>query len=75
MDAPKSNQQRVKNLMPLETWAFIVSRVLVAFGLGILALKYFPAEASALGIPAIVVGLVVLLFASKGLVRKTNLQD
>ena len=70
MDALKSNHQRVQNLNPLEIWAFIVGRVLVAFGLGVLAVKYFPAIASPLGMPSVVVGAVVLLFGAKGLARK-----
>jgi hypothetical protein len=70
MDALKSNQQRVKNLTPLEIWAFIVGRALAAFGIGIMAVKYFPAVALPLGIPALVVGVAILLLAAKGLVRR-----
>ena len=70
MEALKANHHRVQNLTPLEIWAFIVGRVLVAFGAGILAVKYFPAFALSLGIPALVVGAVVLMIAAKGLVRR-----
>ena len=70
MDALKSNYRRVQNLTPLEIWAFIVGRVLVAFGLGVLAVKYFPSVAPSLGVPALVIGVAVLLVAAKGLTRK-----
>ncbi len=72
MNVLKSNQQRVKNLTPLEIWAFIVGRVLVGFGAGVLAVQYFPAIASPLGIPAVVVGVIILLFAAKGLTRRPD---
>jgi hypothetical protein len=75
MDALKSNHQRVKNLTPVEIWAFIVGRVLVAFGLGVLAVKYLPAFAPSLGLPALAIGLIILLFAAKGLARKPASQD
>jgi hypothetical protein len=70
MDALKSNHQRVKNLTPLELWAFIVGRALAAFGVGVLAVRYFPGIAPSLGVPALAVGVIVLLVAAKGLARR-----
>jgi hypothetical protein len=75
MNALKSNHRRVKNLTPLEIWAFIVGRVLVAFGFGVLAVKYFPTVVSPLGIPALTVGLIVLMFGAKGLARQPVPED
>jgi hypothetical protein len=75
MEILKSNQRRVQNLTPWEIWAFIAGRVLVAFGLGVLAAEYFPVRASQLALPVIIVGVVLLLFASKGLFRKQPTKD
>jgi len=64
----KWNAARVKNLTGDEVWLFIVARVLIGFGLGVLAVRYFP-QADAFGIPVLVIGIVLFLIASKGLVR------
>lgn len=66
----EANHSRVQNLTGLEIWLFIIARVLIGFGVGILAMSYFPARAVTVGWPAIAVGLVLFVVASKGLVRK-----
>jgi hypothetical protein len=66
----ESNRNRVQNLTGLEIWLFIIGRVLVAFGIGILVMVYFPSVASMLAWPAILVGIVIYLIASRGLFRK-----
>ncbi len=63
------NHKKVQNLTPWEIWMFIAGRVLMSFGLGVLAMQFFPEPASWLAIPTIVLGLVLLIFAAKGLFR------
>jgi hypothetical protein len=38
----KWNAGKVRNLSGTEIWLFIVARVLVGFGLGVLGVHYFP---------------------------------
>ncbi len=45
------NAAKVKNLNRMEVWLFIIARVLVGFGLGVLAVRYFPEIAARLGLP------------------------
>ena len=66
----ESNRSRVQGLTGLEIWLFIIGRVLVAFGSGVLAMAYFPSIASPVAWPAIVVGVVILLVAARGLLRR-----
>jgi hypothetical protein len=47
------NAGKVKNLTGTEIWLFIVSRVLVGFGLGVIGVRYFPRIAGPLGLPAL----------------------
>jgi hypothetical protein len=75
MNVLKSNHSRVQSLTPLEIWGFIAGRVLVAFALGILAVRYFPQVASLVVFPLLVLGAVLLLLASKGLARKPTAKD
>jgi len=42
----EGNRSRVQNLTSLEIWLFIIGRVLVAFGVGVLAMIYLPATAA-----------------------------
>ena len=66
----ESNRSRVQGLTGLEIWFFIIGRVLVAFGIGALAMASFPAVTSTLAWPAVVGGVVILLVASRGLFRR-----
>jgi hypothetical protein len=66
------NRAKVKNLTGLEIWLMIVGRVLVGFGFGVLAVRYLPEIANPLGVPAMLVGLVLVLIAAKGLFRSTQ---
>jgi hypothetical protein len=66
----ESNRRRVQNLTGLEIWFFIISRVLVAFGLGVLAMAHFPSVASPLAFPIVIAGILILLVASRGLLRR-----
>jgi hypothetical protein len=63
------NAGKVRNLTGIEIWLFIIGRVFFAFGFGIIAVRYYPQFAAPLGFPAIVIGLLLLLVAAKGLVR------
>jgi hypothetical protein len=70
MSLLEENQRRVRNLSPKEIWLFIVGRVLLALGLGILAMAYFPSIAFPAALPLIGVGVVFLMIAFKGYGRK-----
>lgn len=65
----KWNSERVKNLTGLEIWLFIVARVLVGFGIGLLSSRYFPTLATPVGFSAVIVGLVLFVVATQGLRR------
>ncbi|HWX22400.1 MAG TPA: hypothetical protein VN578_21065, partial [Candidatus Binatia bacterium] len=58
-----------------EIWGFIAGRVFMSFGLGVLVMQYFPQVAGSLGIPALVLGVVLLVFAAKGLARKERAKE
>jgi hypothetical protein len=63
------NSTKVKNLTGAEIWLFIVARVLIGFGAGILAYRFYPQIAGSLGWPAVLLGFVLFLIAAKGLAR------
>jgi hypothetical protein len=63
------NKAKVRNLTGMEIWLMIIGRVLAGFGLGILAVRFFPQAASPLGIPALFLGLFLMATAAKGLFR------
>jgi hypothetical protein len=63
------NRSKVRNLTGAEIWLMIIGRVLAGFGLGVLAVRYFPQVANPLGIPTLVVGMLLLLIAAKGFFR------
>ena len=66
------NAEKVGNLTPIEIWLLIIARVVIGFALGVLSTRYFPRIAEPLGIPAVVVGFALFLFAAKGLLRTSN---
>jgi hypothetical protein len=68
----EGNRQRVKNLSGGEIWLFIVARVLIGFAVGILAMVYFPSVASQIAWPALVVGVILFILASRGLFRRPS---
>jgi len=72
MSLLKWNQKKVQNLTPLEIWMFIVGRVLMSFGVGVVAMQYWADKVAWSGYPTIVVGLAILAFAAKGLMRKSS---
>jgi hypothetical protein len=57
-------------MSPGEIYMFIVGRVLVALGLGIVVERYFPVLASYLMWPLFIVGLVLLLVGSRVFFRR-----
>jgi hypothetical protein len=63
------NKAKVRNLTGAEIWLMIIGRVLAGFGLGVLAVRYFPQVANPLGIPALAVGMILLVIAAKGFFR------
>jgi hypothetical protein len=69
------NQRKVRQLGPGEIWLFIIGRVLAAFGLGVLAMRSFPDLMGPLGWPTALVGLVLLLVATRGLFRTRGTDD
>jgi hypothetical protein len=66
------NQRKVRQLTPTEIWLFIIGRVLAAFGLGIVAVERFPDLFRPLGWPAIIVGVLLLLVAGRGMTRSAR---
>jgi len=72
MSLLKWNQRKVQNLTPLEIWMFIVGRVLIGFGVGVVAMQYWPDKVAWSGYPTLVVGLAIFVFAAKGLMRKSS---
>jgi hypothetical protein len=65
-----NNRRRVQNLTGSEIWLFIISRVLLGFGLGALTVSHFPAIASAATWPPIIIGIVLFVVAARGLARR-----
>jgi hypothetical protein len=68
----KWNAAKVKNFTGAEIWLFIIARMLIGFGLGVLAVRYFPQVANPLGIPALTVGMILFLIAAKGFFRSSK---
>jgi hypothetical protein len=66
------NSGKVKNLTETEIWLFIIGRAFAAFGLGVLSVRYYPQIAEPLGLPAIVIGLLLLVVAGKGMFRRSS---
>jgi hypothetical protein len=66
------NAGKVKSLTGTEIWLFIIARVLVGFGFGVLGVRYFPKIVAPLGLPALVVGVLLFLVAAKGLWRPNS---
>jgi hypothetical protein len=66
----KWNAAKVRKLTGTEIWLFIISRVLIGFGLGVLAVHYFPSVADTLGVPALDLGALLFAVASIGLFRR-----
>jgi hypothetical protein len=69
------NRRKVQNLTPWEIWGFIAGRVFMSFGIGVLAVQHFPQIAGSLGIPTLIIGFILLIFAAKGLRRKEALKN
>jgi ABC-type spermidine/putrescine transport system permease subunit I len=46
--------------------------MLIGFGLGVLAVRYFPQVANPLGIPALIAGMILFLIAAKGFFRSSK---
>ena len=63
------NIGRVRNLTGTEIWLFIIARVMVGFGVGVLGMRYFPGFISPFGFPALLIGVLLFLIAAKGLFR------
>ena len=66
------NAGKVKNLTGAEIWLFIIGRGLAAFGVGVLSVRYFPQIAEPLALPTIVVGLLLIFVAAKGMFRRPS---
>ena len=66
----ESNRRLIQNLNGIEIWLFILSRLLLGFGVGALAMMYFPVFATYAAWPAIAIGLLLFIAAARGLFRK-----
>ena len=64
------NAAKVKQLTPLEIWLFIAGRVLAGFGVGILAMRYWPQIFAHVGWPSALAGVACVVVALKGLRRR-----
>ena len=64
------NQRKLRQLSPVEIWLFIVGRVLIGFGIGVLAVRLWPDVVGGLGWPAVAAGFACLLVAAKGFPRQ-----
>lgn len=53
MSLLKWNQKKVQNLTPWQIWMFILARVFMSFGVGVIAMKYWPNMIAWSGFPAI----------------------
>lgn len=65
------NQRKIHQLSPSEIWLFIAGRVLAALGLGMLLVVYLP-DSSVAAWPLLVLGLIMLMVASKKLWRSPS---
>jgi hypothetical protein len=65
----KWNQSKIQKLSPTEIWLFIIGRVAVGFGVGIIVEQAFPQYFSRLGFPAVILGLICIAVAFKGYAR------
>lgn len=66
------NQRQVRKLAPIEIWLFIIGRVLVGLGIGMAVAFYLPDFSRAAALPLVVVGVLCLLAASRGLFRRVE---
>jgi hypothetical protein len=66
------NAAKLKNLTPTEIWCFIVARVFIGFGFGVLATQRYPHTAGVLALPVLLVGFVTFIAAAKGLRRPSS---
>ena len=66
----KWNKGKVQNLSPGEIWLFIIGRILAGFGAGILGMMYLPEIFSSLGLPALIIGMILIIVAFKGMFRQ-----
>lgn len=63
------NRRKVQNLTAWEIWMFVAGRVFMSFGIGVVAMRYYPESIAPFGFPTLAIGLLLLAFASKGMVR------
>jgi hypothetical protein len=67
----KSFQKMVQNLNPLKLWMFVLARGFMGFGVGVMAMQYFPHLFAYTGLPMVVVGFVLLGLSLKGSTQKS----
>jgi hypothetical protein len=70
MNVFRWNAAKVQQLTPLELWLFIVGRVLAGFGVGVLAMQYWPQVFAHVGLPAALTGVLCIAIALKGFRRR-----
>lgn len=66
------NHKKVQSLSPLEIWLFIIGRIFVGFGAGVLAMRYYPQSVNGSGFPILTLGCLLLAVAAKGLRQKNS---
>jgi hypothetical protein len=65
------NSSKVKNLTGTEIWLFIIARLLIGFGVGVVACRYYSLIVGPAGVPAVVLGCILFAAAARGLARTT----
>jgi hypothetical protein len=68
----KSYQKQVENLSPAKLWMFIFARGFLGFGIGAMAMQYFPRFFTDSGLPMFVIGLILFGLAVKGSKQKAR---
>jgi hypothetical protein len=66
------NANKVNQLTGGEIWMMIVGRVLIGFGIGALCMQVFPKFAGVAAVPAVILGLVILGIAARGMMRSNS---
>ena len=47
----------------------------MSFGVGVLAMQYYPQTVGSFGLPTLLIGIALLFFAAKGFARKNVTKD
>lgn len=71
MSPLKWNHRKVQSLTPWELWMYILARGFMGFGVGVMAMQYYPRLFACSGLFMFVIGLILFSLAVIGLKRKS----